>query len=340
MRKTTLVLGLVLVLIFAAGCRQQPVVSENTTVTVVDQFGRSVDIPRNVQKIATVDHTGGLIVLALGQQDKQVHQSLFGKLGRAMAAVDKGFAAKPQLRADRKMISMEELVALGTQVVIEGSIDKSRIKQLEDAGIIAVATKGETMEDSFAAVRLIAKVLGCEERGREYITECEKILAMVGERIGDIPAEKRPRVMFTGPKSIFSVAGGEMLATSVIERAGGENVAAQLKGFWADASPEQVATWNPDVIFLGSAPDAYSIDDFYNNPHFQTVTAVREKRVYTFPSNIDWWDHPAPHDVLGILWAAKTLHPDKFADVDMVKVADEFYMKFLGHSFTAMGGKL
>jgi iron complex transport system substrate-binding protein len=341
LRKVTIVLGLVLLFILATGCRQQPATSENTTFTVVDQLGRRVEVPRNLQRIASIEHLGGLTIFALGQQDKQVNQSLYGRFGRAMAATDKKFAALPQLTTGHAAVSPEQLAALGTQVVfVNASYDKSQVAQMENAGIITVAIRGLTLEDSIAAVRLMAKVLQCEDRGEEYIAECEKILALVRERTSDIPAEQRPRVMLTGPKSVFSVAGGEMLATSIIEKAGAQNVAADLKGFWADVSPEQVAAWNPDVIFLGSSLETYSIDQFYNNPHLQTVKAIREKRVYTFPSNIDWWDYPAPHYVLGALWTAKTLHPDKFADVDMIKVADEFYVRFLGHSFTAMGGKL
>jgi iron complex transport system substrate-binding protein len=225
-------------------------------------------------------------------------------------------------------------------VFVKCAFDSGRVEQMENAGIKAVAIRGQNLEESFVAVRLMAKVLGCEERGEEYIRECEKILALVEERIGDIPAEQRPRVMFTGPKGIFSVAGGDMLTASIIERGGGQNVAADIKGYWADISPEQVAAWNPDFIFLGSSLETYKPDEFYNNPHVQAVKAVKEKQVYVFPSNVDWWDYPAPHYVLGILWTAKTLHPDKFADVDMIKVADEFYRKFLGHSFTEMGGKL
>jgi iron complex transport system substrate-binding protein len=332
---------MVLLLTLIAGCRQQPAMSENTTFTVVDQLGRRIEVPRNVQRVAPLDHLAGRILFALGQRDKQVEQCLWGKLGQAMSGVDKDFAAALKLSNGQALISVEELTALGTQVVfVKAAFDKAQLEQMENAGIKAVAIKGETLEQGFEAVRLMAKVLGCEDRGREYITDCQKILDMVRDRLGDIPAEKRPKVMFSGPKSIFSVATGEMLQASIIERAGAQNVAAGLKGFWADVSPEQIAAWNPDVIFLGSSLDTYNMDAIYNNPHLQTVKAIKEKQVYYFPSNIDWWDYPPPHHVLGILWAAKTIHPGKFADVDMTKVADEFYLKFLGHSFTEMGGKI
>ena len=146
--------------------------------------------------------------------------------------------------------------------------------------------------------------------------------------------------MFAGPKSVSMVATGEMLQTECLRLAGADNVACGLKGFWCDVSPEQVAVWNPDVIFLGSSKDSYDVDKVLKGSQFKTVTAVRQRRVYAFPSNVGWWDWPAPHCVLGVLWSAKTLYPERFADIDMRKVADDFYAKYLGHSFTALGGKL
>jgi iron complex transport system substrate-binding protein len=146
--------------------------------------------------------------------------------------------------------------------------------------------------------------------------------------------------MFAGPRSVYTVATGEMLTNDIIGIAGGRNVAAGLRGFWADVSPEQVAAWNPDVIFVGSTLDTYGVTQVLDNAQFRTVKAVRHGRVHIFPSNIGWWDFPAPHCVLGVVWTAKTLYPGRFADVDMTKVADEFYTKYMGHSFTAMGGRL
>ena len=131
---------------------------------------------------------------------------------------------------------------------------------------------------------------------------------------------------------------GERL--EIIRRAGGENVAAGLKGFWADVSPEQVALWDPDVIFLGSSWGNFGVEEVYRNSQFQTVTAVKKRRVFTFPSNVGWWDFPPPHCVLGIVWAAKAMYPERFADVDMLRIADDFYAKYRGHTFTALGGRL
>ncbi|QDR79875.1 ABC transporter substrate-binding protein [Sporomusa termitida] len=348
MRKTALVFSLLCLLFLLSACGQTPVAGGNQnqaadspTVTVTDQLGRQVEIPRHIQRIAALDHFEGQIAFALGQQDKLVHQALYNKLGQAMLGADAGFRAKPQLRQMQKTITTESLAALNPELIfINSSFDKTQLQQFESAGMKVIALKGETLADSYEAVRLMARVLGCQDRGETYIAACNKLLQLVQERTGPIPADQRPTVMFSGPRDIFAVATGDMLQASIIETAGGRNVATELKGYWITASPEQVSAWNPAVIFLGSSRDTYSPETLYGNPHFATVKAARDKRVYSFPSTIGWWDYPAPHHVLGIVWAAKTLHPEKFADIDLTRLADEFYTEFLGHSFTALGGKL
>lgn len=310
------------------------------TVTVVDQLGRIVTVPKNIKRVAALHHFGGKVVFALGAQDLLVDQALYHHENEAMARINPEFAAKPKLIQGHG-VNHEEMVALRPQIAIAyTSFDPSELEQLESAGIKVVAIRGETLDESFEGVRLVAKVLGRERRGEEYIADCRKLCSLVAERIASIPPEKRVKVMFSGPKNIFSVATGDMLQDTLLTMAGGRNVASSLKGFWATVSPEQIAAWDPDVIFLGSSLDAYGAGALSDNPQLTTVNAVKNRRVYVFPSNIGWWDYPAPHCVLGLVWAAKTLYPEQFQDVDMVKVADEFYRKYLGYSFTAMGGKL
>jgi iron complex transport system substrate-binding protein len=269
-----------------------------------------------------------------------VDQSLYSQEAQAMETVDEKFAALPKL-LDGHNISLEQMVSLRPQIAfVYASFDRSEIEQLTNAGICVVAVRGETLQESFEAVNLMAQALDCKDAADAYLRDCRSLLSYVEQRLAHIPPDERVKVMFTGPKSIYSVATGEMLQTEILELAGAVNVAKGLKGFWADVSPEQVALWNPDVILLGSSLQTYRIDEVVANSQFETVTAIRLNRVYVFPSNIGWWDYPAPHCVLGVLWAAKTMYPEQFTDTDLVNIADEFYTKYLGHSFTSMGGRL
>jgi iron complex transport system substrate-binding protein len=332
---------LMMVALLAAGSAcNYSAVQRNETITLTDQLGRTVAIPKHMTRIAALYHFCGRIVFALGQRERLVEQSLSGKEAKAMASIDAKFASMPRI-ADGHGINFEHLLALKPQcAIVYASFNKSQMTQLENAGIKVIAVKGETLEESIVAVRLIAKVLGCEDKGEEYLKSCENLKELVANHIRDIPRAQRLRVIFTGPKSIFTVATGEMLQNQVLELAGAVNVAASLKGFWNDVSPEQIAAWNPDVILLGSSLDTYAVDEVLRNSQFQSIKAVRNKRVYVFPSNVGWWDYPAPHCVLGAVWTAKTLYPDQFQDVDVRQIADDFYAKYLGHTFTSMGGKL
>jgi iron complex transport system substrate-binding protein len=312
------------------------------TLTVTDQLGRSVTVPRPVTRVAALHHFGGRIVFALGQRDRLVEQSLYGREAEALAGVDPKFAAMPKTQAQTgHAISYESLIALRPQCAfVYASFDRSEMQQLEEAGIKVIAVKGETLDESFEAAMLVARILDCEERGEEYIRDCRRLVALVQDRIRDLQREKRLRVIFTGPKSIYTIATGEMLQNEMLELAGAVNAGASLKGFWSDVSPEQVAAWNPDAIFIGSSLATYGVQEVLHNSQFRSVKAVRDGNVHVFPSNIGWWDYPAPQCVLGVVWTAKTLYPERFRDVDILGIAEEFSGKYLGHTFTSMGGKL
>jgi iron complex transport system substrate-binding protein len=313
---------------------------DGDTVTVIDQMGRKVTVPKKINRIAALHHAGGKIVFALGLQDKLVDQALYHYEAVAMAKVDKSFASRPKL-VEGHSTNNEGLISLKPDVAIAyASFDPSQMDQLEQAGVKVVAIKGETLEESYAAVRLVAKVLGRESRGEQYIADCEKILSILRKRIAEIPPKERLRVMFVGPKNIYTAATGSMMQSTLLETAGGVNVASDLRGFWASVSPEQIVSWNPDVILLGSSLATYGTESILSNPQFRTISAVKNRRVYVFPSNVGWWDYPAPHCVLGTLWTAKTLYPERFRDIDVLRMADDFYKKYLGHSFTEMGGRL
>jgi iron complex transport system substrate-binding protein len=342
-----LILTTVLSLVWLAGGCGQPATgpaqggAKPQTITVTDQLGRQVELPAKIEKVAAFHHFGAKLIYAMGQQDKLVHQALLGVEAKAMAKVDPKFAALPNLEAEGHDVNIESVVALGPQVAfVYSSFDQKELEALENAGIKVIGLRGETLEESYEAARLVGKVLGCEDKAEAYIKYCQDLVKMVRDRLADLPADQRPKVLCAGPKSIFTAATGEMLQSTMIELAGGKNVAAELKGFWASVSPEQIVQWNPDYILLGSSLGKVSVGDALKNPGLQTVKAVKEGKIYAIPSNIGWWDFPAPQCVLGIVWMAKTLHPDRFRDVDLTKMADDYYSRFCGYSFTALGGKL
>ncbi len=331
---------IVLSLFLISGCR---FVKDRKikTITIIDQLGRKVKIPEKIERIAALHHFGGKIVYALNQQHLLVEKSIFGNEAAALNKIDKSFAALPDMLTGNTY-NFEGLAALDPQIVfMYTSSSQSEREQFENIGIPVVCVKGETIKESFEAIRLMAGVLHCKDKGEQYIKACRDILDMVSTRLENYGG-KPCKAMFAGPKSIYCVATGNMLQSRILELSGAINVAKKVKGFWAEVSPEQLAVWNPDVIFLATYNNLSTYDkaDIFNNPHIRTINAVRTGRIYWFPSNAGWWDYPAPNCVLGVIWSAKKIYPELFLDIDIKVLANKFYKQFIGYTFEELGGRL
>ena len=59
---------------------------------------------------------------------------------------------------------------------------------------------------------------------------------------------------------------------------------------------------------------------------------MKNNKVIRNPYGTFNWDRYSTEEALQVLWAAKTLHPQKFTDIDMVKETQEFYSTFFGYS--------
>ena len=157
------------------------------TVTFQDQEGRMVRVPRHITRVSG---EGG-IVYALGQQDKLVDRGIYyGPEGDAMARVDPQLAAKPNLRQGKNTLNYEALLALRPQIYFANTeFHKADKEQMERAGLEVFAIKCENIDESFEAVRLIGRVLGCEDRAQAYLDDCRRLLTLAEDRTGDIPAD-------------------------------------------------------------------------------------------------------------------------------------------------------
>ena len=340
----TISISMVLLLVLSVvltGCGPEKK-KEAKTKIIVDQVGREVEIPANVERVAAFHIYSAKIMYALGQEDKLVHKAIYPPEGDILEELDEKFAALPDLSTgDHKDTNIESVLNLVPQVVFSyAAFDTAEIEQFEEAGLTLVGVKGETLEDTYETIALFGEIFDCQKEAQEYTEYIKEKYNYINDRTKDLDESEKPKVLISGPKSIYTVATGEMLQNEMIELGGGINPAKGLKGRWAEISPEQLVTWNPDYIFLGSSFGNTTKEEIYNNPAFATINAVKNKHIYIFPSNIGWWDFPLPHAILGMMWTADKINPDLFEDMDVKQIADEYYKKSFGYSFTEMGGKL
>jgi iron complex transport system substrate-binding protein len=117
---------------------------------------------------------------------------------------------------------------------------------------------------------------------------------------------------------------------------------AQLGNGWTKVNLEQIAVWDADRIFVvsytGSAADV--VRQMQTDPQWQAFRAVKQGKVYAFPSDYHSWDQSDTRWMLGLSWLACKMHPALFPGLDMDKEVIDFYRELYGMDEVAFRTKI
>ncbi|MTH48322.1 ABC transporter substrate-binding protein [Intestinirhabdus alba] len=228
-------------------------------------------------------------------------------------------------------LDTEQIISLGTQLLF---VPKSTIVPgkplLEKAGVRVLAFEANAMQALTARVHKTAAVLGpdAQEKAREYQRYFDHNVALVTERLKDLPASRRVS-LYHSMGNPLTTTGRPSLNQDWMDLAGAKNIAER----WFAGKPnragevalEQVVAANPAVIVTMNRRDA---DEILASPRWAQVDAVRNHRVYVNPKGMFWWCRETSEEALQFLWLAKTLYPQRFGDVDMREETRRFYQRF------------
>lgn len=215
-------------------------------------------------------------------------------------------------------------------VILKSAMKKSVGSSLDAIGIKQLYLNLETPEDYFKELRLLGEVFGNAPRAEALVGYYQGIL----ERLASRPAvSPRPRVLVLQAQAqqggTFEVPPAGWMQTILVERAGGIAVwkDANPGSGWARVGPEQIAAWNPDIIFLISyREDSSAVATVFRaDPRFSRLAATEAGRVYAFPQDFYSWDQPDARWGLGLLWLAKRINPPAFGDLDMLAETRRFF---------------
>jgi iron complex transport system substrate-binding protein len=302
--------------------------------SIVDASGRRVVLPRQVNRVAVPWHANNAMVMLLGGGDKIVattsqaqRQPWLRKLLPRIAAVPAAFDAAGD-------VNLESLIGARPDVVLM-AFDGSEPRWTKSRGIPIVLMPNTSLEALQTTAMLTGQVLG-EAEARvavDYVRLFRANVARVESRTRDLAVADRPKVLHTASAGVLTVDGKGTIVDDWIRVAGGVN-AAQVTGNGRPVTLEQVLAWNPDVIIVGSAPNAQSRDLILADPRWRNVEAVKRGRVIVNPAGAYLWDRHSGEAALQVLWAAKMLHPALFTDIDIKAETRGFYARFFHYRLT------
>jgi len=308
------------------------------TRTISDAAGRVVTLPATVNRVADPWPANNAMVLLLGAADKLVatswqaaRQPWFSRLYPRMAAIPQAFNSGGD-------VNVETLVAAKTEVVLMayGGTPPRWLSSVESLGIPVVLMPNTSLADLKTTLKMTGEVLGEREAraASEFIRYFDANIRRVSAVSATIPRSQRLKVLHTATAGILAVDGRDTVVDDWINVAGGIN-AAEVTGNARPVDMEQVVKWNPDVVIVGSAPNGRNRQAILDDPRWREVKAVKTGRVYVNPTGAYLWDRHSAEAALQVLWAAKTLYPERFADIDIETETRAFYSRFFRHELTA-----
>lgn len=299
-------------------------------ITVTDQAGREITLEAPAETIVSCYYLVSASLLTLGQKDKIVgiEQKVDTRELYKLCAPE--FLDLPQVGSGKET-NIEAIAALEPDLVILSIKQKEAAETLTGLGISTALVEPETYEAFNELLEMLGKLCGCEDAAHDLIAYYDGVVQRVTSLTADV---ERPSVYLSGEATYLRTCAGGMYQREMIEMAGGSSVSAEIEGMtWMDISAEQLAAWNPEVIFAVQYA-AYTLDDIRGDAALAGVKAVAENSLYTIPSEIEAWDYPQPSSVLGLLWMAHILHPELVSEEDYINEAEIFYRTYFGLDVT------
>lgn len=319
--------------------------NSNEKRVIVDQLGKSVEIPAEIQRIVTLPIPMPSILYAVdGSGDRIV-----GMHPKSKIAVKSSMLAvmAPELMEDSVdfvkegfTVNIEELMKLQPDVVFQWAHQPEEIEKIENAGIPVIAVKYGTQEDLEGWINIAGQLLDKEERAAELINYHHQILAEIESKAKDVSEEEKPDVFYLANTEL-GTAGTGTYNDFWMNLSGGINVASKISGWGKPGNMEQVLQWNPDIIYIGNFCELQPEDILQNRVRGQDwsqVNAVKNGRVYKVPLAGYRWDPPSVESPLMWKWLAQQHHPEMF-NYSMLEELKNFYKKVYDYELSDQKAK-
>ena len=311
------------------------ILGKEKELTLLDMADRVVTVPRPIERIVSCDIDSLTVIATLGTVDRIVGvPNYIGKYGKDIMVA----GAHPELDelpavGAYKTLNAELIVSLKPDVIFTSSryVDVAdSLREKTGTPVVGVTI----LKDTYGAetYSLVGTIISKEDEAEETVSYLYEKLDEVKTVTADIPDSEKPKVYFVlwPNKGVTNT----YFYYSPINTAGGINVAEVLKTDgvrYGEVSKEQILDWNPDIIVVHGAllyVRQQLIENVLSDPDIQSVSAIKDKRVYYTKGPFTGWD-PAT-GVAETFYMAKLFHPDKFEELDVEKECNEILERVYG----------
>lgn len=308
--RLALAVAMVLLAAASAGCRAREAAGtrvesgrEGFPVVLVDAQRVEVRVEARPERIVSAAPTVTEILFALGAGDRVVAvtdhcdyppeaEGLPRIGGFFTPSVEKAIGAQPDL------------------VIGQRGNPPDFVATLRRSGVPVFTIDPQTLDDIYATIRQVARIIGDEGGGDELVARMADRLGAVSAAIADVPQEERPTAFLVLQVMPPWTAGSGTFQDDAIRAAGGRNVAADVRGFKA-YSMESLVAKDPDFLLLSTMegdPDRMR-QEVLASAALRQLSAVRDGRMVVLEA--DPLMRAGPRIVEAVEAMAEAFYPER-----------------------------
>jgi iron complex transport system substrate-binding protein len=293
--------GVLFVAALTAGCSRG---TENSAAGT--KTGPGLTPPARIERIISAAPSNTEIIVALGMGDKVIAIDPYSSDLKGI---------NPELvQIDFSFPDAEALIGLNPDIIfsaehnrtISGADPFVLLKDM-NVPVISIST-GKTVEEIYENIRLVAGILGREQRAEELIAGMKNDLARIIETGASIKNKKTVYFEISPYPYMITFGKGTFLH-EMINLIGAENIFANEKE-WFSASAEAIIGRNPDVILTLADMNDDPAGEILRRPGFENISAVKNRQVYLIDNNAA--SRPSHNIVFAVKQMALAVYPEVY----------------------------
>jgi iron complex transport system substrate-binding protein len=271
-------------------------------MTVTDMAGRKVTLAAAPQRIVSLAPSNTEILYALGLADRVVGVTEFCNYPPEAAQKPKvgGFSD----------VNTEKVVEAQPDLILVASIHIPEVlPALDELGFTVLVLDARDLPGVLEGIRLVGKVTAHEEAAEALTAQMQQRADAIAQAVA---GRERPRVFWELDSTLWTVGPGSFVQ-DLIERAGGQNIAADAGRGWVQLGVGAIIAADPEGIFLGGHPYGESAQLVVGRAGWDKISAVVNGRIVELTAEqVDIVSRPGPRVVDALELIAHALHPDAF----------------------------
>jgi iron complex transport system substrate-binding protein len=334
--------------IFAMGSEEfnylenEKISDTNNYITIIDSYDNTIKIEKPINRIVVNEMGGAFAALrSLDAKSLIVAGSSYVKLNEAFFPEFKNL---PIISDESQTVNDELIIQLDPDLILSKPSFATMISDVVKDEIAVVQLSFNSVE----AYKTLGNILDKKDKANEFISWINSYTDIIDERISTLSEEEYTDVFayyggeygITDPPPYGTFGKDNSLRNDLIKRAGGRSITSELSGDWITVDAEWIIKQNPKLILrecyvYKSNPElGYEINDTTNAKKllnsilndqvaFQNSDAVKNNNVHLIYGDLieDSW-------FISLIYMAKWFHPDMFADLDPVKMHQEYLTRF------------